>query len=61
MYTITNKAYYETLKRNAIKQKEINASINTSGAVKGSEQNPPLPPNKRNIKLIKLISKKEIQ
>lgn len=46
-----DKSVYEQLKKNALRQKQLNASINTSGTPKNpDQQQPPLPPSKPNFK-----------
>lgn len=61
MYRVANKATYEQLKKMAMRQKQLNASINTTGAPKVPENQAPPPPNKRKIPPIQLISRKEIR
>ena len=48
MYYFFHLATYESLKKMALRQKQLNASINTSGTTKVPDSMPPQPPNKRN-------------
>lgn len=52
-------ATYDQLKKMALRQKQLNASINTTGTAKVPEQTPPLPPPSKRIMFIKkLISRR---
>lgn len=59
MYIIVNVATYESLKKMALRQKQLNASINTSGTTKVSDNMPPQPPNKRSIYVTKPTSRRK--
>jgi len=61
MYYIIHLATYESLKKMALRQKQLNASINTSGTAKVPDSMPPQPPNKRSIYNIKPTSKRNNQ
>lgn len=49
MYYFFHLATYESLKKMALRQKQLNASINTSGTTKVPDSMPPQPPNKRSV------------
>ena len=61
MYYFFHLATYESLKKMALRQKQLNASINTSGTTKVPDSMPPQPPNKRNNYGIKPTSKRNNQ
>lgn len=62
MQNYAYKATYEQLKKMAMRQKQLNASINSTGTAKVPEGQPPsVPPNKRIFAAIQLISRKKTQ
>jgi hypothetical protein len=59
---IEDKSGYEQLKKMAMRQKQLNATINNTGTTKVADQpTPPLPPSKRSIQHIQRTSRRGIQ